>query len=765
MKNVKWQRQKYMPCLPLGNRQTRITECEEHIQLSRRAAAEGAVLLKNEGELLPLDKGVGVAIFGKAQIDYVKGGGGSGNTNVSYVRNIYQGICAKGDKLRVFEPLSFYYREYVKAQYAAGAENGIFDEAEVPADLLEKARAFTDTAIITLCRYSSEGKDRKGDKTDPYFYLSGAERQMVEAVTDRFSKVVILLNVGAMIDTSWFAYNPKISAALMLWQGGMEGGLAAADLLTGDVTPSGKLVDTCAVSLEDYPSTSGFYESDDYVKYTEDIFVGYRYFETVPGKKERVVYPFGYGLSYTTFSIENPAVFRTDGRITVAFSVTNTGKRAGREVVQLYYSAPRGLITKPARELCGFAKTGLLEPGQRQELSVSFAISDMASYDEYGAVAKSCYVLEKGTYRFYLGTDVRTCEKLPYTYELSEHTVTERLRSLCAPEKLDRVLLEDGSYSTPECGPVARKTFPCTYRMAEAPGEPHSLLDVYNKSVSLDSFVAQLTDDELCHLAGGQPGCGVSNTSGMGQLPGYDIPLFMTADGPAGLRTFSGSRLSTTAFPVATALACTWDTELMEKIGRAGAMEVKENNVAIWLTPALNIHRSPLCGRNFEYFSEDPFLTGKMAAAKIRGIQSQHIAATPKHLAVNNKETNRKFSDSIVSERALREIYLRAFEICVKEANPKAIMTSYNLINGVPASENAELIYGILRGEWGYRGMITTDWDNNKSHVKEVKAGNDVKMSHGEPEKLKEALSNGELSREELAVCVKRILELFLWIE
>ncbi len=764
---VKWLRPRYTPCFPLGDHQSRITECEKHIQLSRKAAAEGAVLLKNDNHSLPFDKGTKIAIFGKAQIDYVKGGGGSGNTNVSYVRNIYQGLKTKDNYLKIFEPLSSYYQYYVDEQYSLGGLNGMFDEAPVPEDLLAQAKSFTDTAIITLCRYSSEDTDRRNDNTDTYFYLSPAEQQMVETVADNFANVVVLLNVGAMIDTSWFAHNPKISSALMLWQGGMEGGLAAADLLTGEVNPSGKLVDTCAASFEDYPSSEGFHESDDYVKYTEDIFVGYRYFETVPGKKDRVVYPFGYGLSYTTFSITDIDTYNNEKRIFVTFTVTNTGTKAGKEVVQLYYSAPQGKITKPAKELCGFVKTQLLSPGESEELCISFAIKDMASYDDRGDVALSCYVMEEGTYQFYLGTSVREAQKLDYTYELTENVITEQLHSYCAPEKLDKRMKADGSYETLECKPITRTEFPCEYKFAKAPDapKPYTLLSVAKGEIDLDTFIAQLTDEELCHLVGGQPGHGISGTSGMGHMLHYEIPLFMTADGPAGLRSRTSSKIPTTAFPVATALACTWNLELMEEIGREGALEVKENNISMWLTPALNIHRSPLCGRNFEYFSEDPFLTGKMAAAKVKGIQSQNIVATPKHFAANNKETNRRFCDSIVSERALREIYLKGFEICVKESNPKMIMTAYNPINGVHASENAELLQGILRNEWGFQGMVTSDWYNEKDHVKEVKAGNDIKMPLGEPEKLMEALQNGTLMREELAICVKRILEMFLWIE
>ncbi len=767
MNHVKWQRARYMPCFPLGDNQSRITECARHIQLSRRAASEGAVLLKNENSLLPFQKGTKVAIFGKAQIDYVKGGGGSGDTNVSYVRNIYQGLKLNEDHVKICEPLSFYYQNYVEEQYAMGGQIGMLEETAIPDYLLALAKDFTDTAIITICRYSREEIDRRNDGTDNYFYLSPYEQQIVDTVTTNFENVVVLLNVGAMIDTSWFYQNPKISSVLMLWQGGMEGGLAAADILIGKVNPSGKLVDTCASAFEDYPSSEGFHESEDYVKYTEDIYVGYRYFETIPGAKEKVIYPFGYGLSYTTFAITKTNVYSNDNRIYVTCTVTNTGDTPGREIVQLYYSAPQGKLGKPAKELCGFAKTKLLAPCESEEICISFSINDMASFDDCGVVALSCLVMEEGTYRFYLGANVREASELDYTYTLDETIIVEQLHSYCAPERLEKRMKADGTYESLECSPITRATFPCDYQFVTAPEteKPHLFVAVHDGDIDLDTFIAQLTDEELCHLAGGQPGRGLSSTSGMGDLLRYEIPLFMTADGPAGLRSRGRSKIPATAFPVATALACTWDLDLMAEIGKAGALEVKENNIVMWLTPALNIHRSPLCGRNFEYFSEDPFLSGKMAAAKIKAIQEQHIVSSPKHFAVNNKETNRRYCDSIVSERALREIYLKGFEICVKEAKPKMIMTAYNPINGMHASENAEMLQGILRQEWGYEGLVTSDWVNEKDHVKEVKAGNDIKMPRGETEKLMTALQNGTLTREELGICVKRILEMFLWIE
>ncbi len=767
----KWARINFSPCLPIGDNNSRITGCEKHILLSRTAAVEGAVLLKNDNSLLPLKHGSRVAIFGNAQIDYVKGGGGSGNVYCEYVRNIYEGLKEKKEKVEIFDPLSLYYKNCVETLYKAGQHIGMLTEPEIPTDLLSAAKEFTNTAIVTINRYSSEDQDRRNDGTDAYFVLSDEEKRMVEVVCDNFGNVIVILNTGAMIDTSWFYHNEKISSALMAWQGGMEGGLAIADILVGDANPSGKLVDTCAGSFEDYPSSEGFHVSKDYVKYTEDIFVGYRYFETIPGKKSCVTYPFGFGLSYTTFEFLSLSAVAVGGKIIVSVEIKNTGSRRGKEVAQVYFSAPRGKITKPLLQLCAFAKTKLLDPGESETLVMSFDISDMASYDDIGQVQKSAYVLEVGGYKIFVGNSVRNLKELEYKYVISENIITEQLTEYCTPERLGKRLNENGEYIyIPDRTPV-RKEFPvdyeCPLRIPESDNDIKPFIDVYNGKISLDDFIAQLTDEELMSLLIGKPRSGVANTDGMGGLKKYGIPTPMTADGPAGVRIYSATGIRTTGFPVATMIACTWNTDLMEEIGRAGALEMKENNLSIWLTPALNIHRSPLCGRNFEYFSEDPLVSGKMAAAKVRGIQSVGIAATLKHFACNNKETNRRESDSIVSERAIREIYIRGFEIAVKEAKPKLIMTSYNIINGVRASENAELITGILRGEWGYEGLITTDWWNTASPSAEKIAGNDIRMPSTRNEGDTEP-DNGIIEgvdRNHLAACVKRLLSLILWLE
>lgn len=574
----------------------------------------------------------------------------------------------------------------------------------------------------------------------------------------------------------------------------MEGGLAAAELLVGDGNPSGKTVDTFAKSLDDYPSTYNFHESRDYVDYTDDIYVGYRYFETIPGAAEKVVYPFGYGLSYTTFDVETVSAGVVNSNCTseanklyAKVRVTNTGKFSGKEVVQVYIAKPQGKLGKPAKELAAFEKTRELQPGESQLMILTWEINDMASYDDLGKVKKSAYVLEAGSYDIYVGTSVRDVTKADYSYILNHDVITEQLSAKLVPTSLPKRMLADGSYEAlPQSEPVdtdysaignidpsltegvapGQRAIPY-FRFADgmAKNGSHDIMDVVEGRITLDEFVSELSIDELIHLLGGQPNTGVANTFGIGNMPEYGIPSVMTADGPAGVRIAPEVGICTTAFPCSTLLACTWNPDVLEAVGRAGGEELKENNLALWLTPAICIHRSPLCGRNFEYYSEDPFVTGKLAGAMVRGIQSNNVGATLKHFALNNKETNRKNSDSRVSERAAREIYLKAFEMIVKDENPWAIMSSYNMINGYRASESEDLLTGILRDEWGYEGMVTTDWWTCGEHYKETKAGNDLKMGNGYPDRVKKAYDKGAISRSEMETSVKRILGLILKLD
>ena len=801
----KWARSKYQPNLPLEEGRY-VTASKEHIALSLAAAEEGMVLLKNNGSLLPLKSGIRLSLFGKATFDYVKGGGGSGDVYTKYIRNFYDALKHTGDA-EVFEPLADYYRQDVARQYAAEAAPGMTVEPELPQELVDQARAFSDVAVISISRFSGEGWDRSSVEysvefnpwpqettmpklagkifPDGDFYLTAREKDMISKVTAAFPKVIVVLNVGGVIDTSWIKGDDAIGAALLAWQGGMEGGLAAVNLLFGRGNPSGKLPDTFAARLEDYPSSEKFHESPHYVDYTEDIYVGYRYFETLPGAKEKVVYPFGYGLSYTSFAITEESAQEADGKILATLKVSNTGSCPGKEVVQLYVSAPQGKLGKAKYSLVAFAKTALLAPGESQAVTLSFDRYSFASFDDLGKIRKSAYVLEAGTYRFFTGS-LCCPQELAYTLTLDADEIIQQLSEKLAPTSLPQRLCADGSYEQLPTGP-ARDPNACLLTKMEpgteegiAPGSrgysqkfrktPYKkgirpLIDVANGEITLDEFMAQLSDEDLIHLLGGQPNTGVANTFGFGNMPEYGIPNIMTADGPAGLRIQPQCGVATTAFPCGTLLASTWNPEIVKAVGAAGGAEVKENNLSVWLTPAINIHRNPYCGRNFEYYSEDPLLAGLTGSAMVQGIQSNHIAASVKHFACNNKEINRKHSDSRLSQRAMREIYLKAFEIIVKTADPWTIMSSYNVVNGIRASESHELLEEILRDEWGFQGLVTSDWWTRGEHSKELLAGNDVKMGCGFPDRVKQAMDLGAVTREDLLHCARRVLELILKID
>ena len=765
------------------------TGSQAHIDLSHRAATEGMVLLKNNG-VLPLAKGTKVALFGQASVNYVKGGTGSGDVYCRYIRNVYDGFRGKEaeGKVCVFPHLEEFYRKYVTTEgakveairakltaeflnydpsavhtreimYQEKERDLYIAEAEIPDDLFQAAAAFADTAIITFNRYSGEGYDRTVKPGD--YSFTPRELALVNRVTSAFANCIIVLDVGGVIDLSAFAADHRIGGILMAWQAGMEGGTAIADILCGDVNPSGKLASTFVKAYSDYPC--GEQPSDDQleVPYYEDIYVGYRYFETIPGVKDRVLYPFGFGLSYTNFALTDICWQQQAEGICAAVTVTNTGSVAGKEVVQVYFGAPQGKLGKPAKTLIAFQKTKLLEPGESQRICLSFPITDMASYDDLGKVRKSAYVLEQGDYRFYLGTSVRDVTLADFVYTQTENRVTQQLTPRCVPTKLSKRMLSDGSFESlpenqPDHGFFVHKPLG-----GNAPAVP-VLFDRVGKDISMEDFIAQFTDRELCDFLGGEaatiPHCNTACFAGMQRL---GVPAAHTADGPAGLRIKPEWNICTTAFPCGCLLACTWDPDLMEQIGAAGGAEVKENGMQVWLTPAMNIHRYPMCGRNFEYYSEDPLLSGKMGAAKVRGIQSNGVAASVKHFACNNREIHRRSNDSQMSERALREIYLKGFEICIREADPWTVMSSYNMINGIAASQSGDLLEGILRDEWGFGGFVTTDWRNLKDHATEVKAGNDMKMPLGDPDRLEQALADGSLTRADLEICALRILRIY----
>ena len=804
----KWNRLNYLPNLPLGKDGRKVTASPEHIALSKAAAKEGMVLLKNADHALPLRAGAKVALFGKGTFDYVKGGGGSGDVTVPYVRSLCEGFAQYPELVTTFAEADDFYRAHVAHQYAAGRAPGLVDEPELPEGMLARAAAFADAAIVSISRFSSEGWDRKSafDEIEQHvgvwvddpryvlaqklfpkgdFVLTDEEEALINQVKLAFDTVIVVLNTGSVFDTSFFRDDPGIDAVLLGWQAGLEGGLAEAELLLGLDNPSGKLADTFAATLEDYPSSPNFYESDYYVNYFDDIYVGYRYFETIPGASARVNYPFGFGLSYTEFELEPATASLDNGDIVVRTAVTNVGSRPGKEVVQVYFAAPQGKLGKPARQLAAFRKTRLLEPGDTQRMVLRFPVEQMASYDDLGKVQKSAWLLEAGEYRFFVGTDVASAAECAFVWTLEADRVTQQLTSRMAPTQLEKRMLADGSYEPLPQGepndfnanalePLEARDLLLNptvrfhqgvVRYRTKPREDRTLLEVSEGKLTLDEFLEQFTDEDLAWLLGGQPNTGVANTYGYGNNEQFGVPNAMSADGPAGLRVLPEVGVVTTAFPCACLLSCTWDPDVCEAVGRAAGAEVKENNIGAWLAPAINIHRNPLCGRNFEYFSEDPLLTGLLAGALVRGVQSNGVAATIKHLALNNKETNRHDCDSRASERAIREIYLKAFEIIVKDYDPWSIMTSYNVINGHRASENSDMLNGILREEWGYEGMVTTDWWTHGENYKEVAAGNDVKMGCGFPDRLLAAIDKGVLTREQMLTAARHILGMILKLD
>lgn len=803
-----WTRLKYNLTTPLGEDGKRATGSPSHISLSRKAATESMVLLKNNDSILPLKKGGKLALFGKGIYDYVKGGGGSGDVSCEYIKGLADGLKEKEKegKVSLFTESLAFYKEYVETSYKKGGVPGLIPEPALPSSILKAASVFTDTAIFAISRFSGENWDRtiKGHKIineDPWtkdyvdkqneifedgdFYLTKKEQELFNSLKENFSSIIVVINSGSTIDLQWAENEYKVKAILFAYQGGMEGGGAMGDVLVGDVSPSGRLPDTFTRNLEDYYSTSTFHESQDYVDYTDDIYVGYRYFTTIPGEEDKILYPFGYGLSYTSFSIKTKSYLVKDNTVFLSLDIQNIGDHKGKDVIEIYLKAPDGLsLQRPKRVLAAFAKTPLLNPGESCTTDISFPLRDAASFDDKGVVKDRTWVLEKGKYSILITDDAQTFieKELEITrdivYEtsptvLSSPLLTERLRG---DGSVERITKGEDNILTPGFPRQDAKTLegvqPKTrnvedyYTRNDLPkAQGISLERVKSGEMTLDEFLSYLPTNTLIDLTGGQPNRGVANTFGFGNQEAYDIPSVMTADGPAGLRLDGDTGIFTTAWPSATALASSWNAELVEEVGKKGGLEVKENGIGLWLTPAVNIHRSPLCGRNFEYYSEDPLLAGKLASAMVKGIQSNGIGACLKHFALNDKETNRKDSDSRVSERAMREIYLRQFEIVVKEGKPLSVMSSYNLINGIKASENKALLSGVLRNEWGFEGFVTTDWWTHGEHYLELLAGNDLKMGNGYPERVEKALELGLISREDILQNVKSILHSILRLE
>lgn len=681
--------------------------------LLRDVASAGAVLLENQ--ILPFEKGTVLSVFGRVQQDYFCTGYGSGgDVNAPYTVSLLEGLRSCED-LQVNEELAAVYESWIGQHPADHGVWGLWPRfhPEMPVDrsLAEKARAASDQAVIVIGR--SSGEDRECTLEEGSYYLTAEERNLLKTVTDVFPQAVLVLNIGGIMDLSFLDDYP-FGAVLLLWQGGMESGNAAADLLCGRKNPSGRLTDTIARKYSDYPS-AGYFGNRRRNEYREDIYVGYRWFETFG--KDKVRYPFGYGLSYTTFSYK----VRKTGDLTFAAEVTNIGSRSGQTSLLLFVEKPCGILGNPARELVAFEKSQLLAPGETQELTFRVTRYQLSSFDDSGVTGhKACYVLQEGTYRFYCGTDVRSAEPVG-AFLADSLTVIKALREACAPETAFPILANDSGREITRrasAATVNRKQTILNQLPEPLPltgDRGWKLKDVQDGRISLDTFVAQLDETDLEAISRGaytmEHPLGARGNAGIfggvtESLRSKGIPPVTTTDGPSGIRLYDACSL----LPIGTLLACSFDRELVQRLYAAVGREMVCRGSDVLLAPGMNIHRNPLCGRNFEYFSEDPYLTGRMAAAVVLGVQSQGVSACPKHFACNNQETNRRRNDSVVSQRALREIYLKGFEICVKLAQPKNLMTSYNKINGVWGHYHFDLVQTILRGEWGYTGNVMTDW-------------------------------------------------------
>ena len=839
----------------------------------RDIAAEGMVLLENKGAL-PLKNVKTVAAFGVGVRRTVKGGIGSGDVNSRLVVNVERGLEEAGLRVTTKEWLDQYDAICQHAMEEAFARvSRLLEEKgqaaliellsdrpkdppmpEITKDMLEKTRA--DAALFVISRNSGEGADRKTEQGD--YELTEEEKKNLDVLATAYGNVTVILNVGGVIDTKYLREKEGIGAVLLMSQPGCISGHALADILTGRKTPSGHLAMTWAENYRDYPSAGIFgHVSGDLEDawYNEGIYVGYRYFDTFGVKP---AYPFGYGLSYTEFRQTIEAVQITGENVEVLVNVQNAGLEfAGRDVVQVYYSAPEGAVEKPYQELAGFAKTRELKPGETESLKITFPICSMASYDE----KQAAWVLEAGTYYIRVGSHSRNTH-IAAALVIAEEKMTEKLSNRLVP---DYPIQELSSRSaSPYTYPGEREekekavtidiitallpTKKAVYssipkEMRTDRKETITLEDILEGKATAEEMTAQLTKEELATLCIGNARGGMFSGAQIGAasvaVPGgagdttsillesRGVPNIVLADGPAGLRLsrsfvtdsrdhvipglgesalggmeklFGGPVPEhpadavdyyqyCTAIPIATLLAQTWNMETVRAAGDIVGEEMEEFGVTLWLAPGMNIQRNPLCGRNFEYYSEDPLLSGRCAVADTLGVQRHPgCGTTVKHFALNNQEDNRNFCNSHCSERALREIYLRGFEIAVRESHPLSLMTSYNLVNGEHSANNYELITSILRDEWGFEGVVMTDWGTTGEESWEgpqqkkyptsnsagcVKAGNDLTMpgSQADVDHILEALDAApdqaaySLTLGELQACACRILKLIVQSE
>ena len=829
----------------------------------RAMAAQGMVLLENDGTLPIKADGRCIALFGNGARRTIKGGTGSGDVNSRVVYTIEQGLEEAGFTVGTKAWIDRYdqacddklqaHHTWFKKQLD---EKGFFDFLDAMTDpytglevplITDADLEGTDpaVAIYVVSRNSGEFLDRKVRPGD--YELTDNEKANITFLTERCRSTVVVLNVGGVIDTAFLRAQKGVGAVLLMSQAGNISGLALADVLTGKSVPSGHLTTTWAKEYTDYPCADTFSYmngdlDDEY--YREGIFVGYRYFDSFGVTP---AYPFGFGRSYASFEVGRAAVLLEGQKVTVQVPVRNThAVYSGKEVIQVYVSQPQGELDKPYQVLAGYAKTGLLKPGAEETLTITFPVSSLASYSEQ----KAAYLLEKGEYIVRVGTHSRnTC--IAAVLCLNESVTVEQLQNhLTLTGECDVLKADPARFITyageadekaaaaritvdPAAIPVRKVTYSGDAAlMTTDKTEVITIRDVLNGKATLEELTAQLTDAELADLCVGtaRGGLGGSSTIGAASdacpgaagdttsalLESRGVQNMTLADGPAGVRiaphfvadskgnVIPGLGVSAftgldwlfktkaperpadaidyyqycTAIPIATLLAQTWDLALIEEAGDLVGGEMEEFGVTLWLAPGMNIHRNPLCGRNFEYYSEDPLVAGRCAAADTLGVQKHAgCGTTIKHFALNNQEDNRNFSMAHCTERAIREIYLKGFEIAVRESAPLSLMTSYNLINGTHAANNKDLVTYILRDEWGFDGMVMTDWGTTGSlamgeQTKHkygtsdaslcIKAGNDMIQpgSQADVDRILQAVEEGTLTRAELQLCAKRVLAL-----
>ena len=792
---------------------------KENRKVSLEAAREGIVLLENDG-ILPLKPGK-IALYGAGAAMTVKGGTGSGEVNDRHSISIQEGLEDAGFTVATGDWLRDYAEEYRKgeAAYAAAFRRNLLKMDPVqmmghpyqlpwgrPVTEEDVRKSGTDTCIWVIARQAGEGADRRLEEHE--YTLSDRERENLVRCAGWYKNLILVINVGSVFDLSILDEIPGIRAVLYFAQQGMMGGRALAEILSGKVTPSGKTADTWPRKYEDIPFAMeySYLNGDtDEEYYREGIYVGYRYFDTFRVKPR---YPFGYGRSYTTFAVREDGAEVRGTHVSVTAEVTNTGQSfSGKEVVQLYVTGPRGGLAKPFQQLAAFEKTEELAPGESGKVSLGFDMEDLASFREEDA----SFVLEKGEYILRLGTSSR--DTVPAAVvELDREAVTEVCGHICPPVRPVRELEPPAEPESRErqAGELPRLSVKASevrkvvhsYREPEITSDP-----------TVDKILEGLTVEDLCRVVAGSgmggaepkffeaPGAAGCTT---GELAEKGLPNVCLADGPAGLRlqrisavTRSGKLKPveppismmkyfpdflkkillgdpekqpcvyqyTVSFPTGLALAQSWNTALLERVGKAVGREMEAYGVTYWLAPGMNIHRNPLCGRNFEYYSEDPLLTGKMAAALSRGVQSRRgCFVTIKHFCCNNQEDNRNHTDANISERALREIYLRGFRIAIREGGAQALMSSYNKVNGEYVNNSKDLLTRVLRNEWGFEGLVMTDWyatgKQTGSNRKAILSGNDLIMPGGKAvvKELEKNVRNTELDEEALRRCAARII-------